>query len=99
MFFKQEALNPSNKIYFIKTVRYKLYYVIDGFTTIAIANLISLYNIGPRVKSHFQFSLLTILWSCRKKITHVTDYNCRDLSQQNRKLRLYITAFTGGSVY
>ena len=53
MFFEKEMLNLNNKKYFVKTIGYELYYVIYGSTTTTKANLISLDNIGPRVKSHF----------------------------------------------
>ena len=47
MFFEREMPNPNNKKYFVKITGYKLLYVIDGSTTTAIANPISLDNIGP----------------------------------------------------
>ena len=46
-------LNPNNEKYLDKTIRYKLQYVIYGFTTTVIANLISLANVEPRERSHF----------------------------------------------
>ena len=51
MFFEREILNPNNEKYLLKTIGYKLYiyYTIYGSTTTAIANLISLTNIGPTV--------------------------------------------------
>ena len=67
MFFKQEMLNQNNAKYFVKTIGYKLLYPIDGFTTTAIAKLISLDNIGPSLKSHFQLPLLLSIWSYLKK--------------------------------
>ena len=42
--------------------------VADGFTTTAIAKLISLDNIGPSVKSHFQLPLSLSIWSFQKKL-------------------------------
>ena len=43
--FELETPNPNNGKYIGKTIGYKLYYVIYGFTTTAIAKLISLANI------------------------------------------------------
>ena len=74
-------LNPNNEKYVDKTIRYKLQYVIYGFTTTVIANLISLANVEPREKSHFQLPPL-FLWSYPMKITHAMYYKCRDLHQQ-----------------
>ena len=54
MLFEIERLNPNNEKYLVKTIGYKPQYIIYGFTTTAIANLISLANIGPRVKFYFQ---------------------------------------------
>ena len=59
-----------------------IYYIIYGSTTTAIANLISLANIGPRVKFHFQLPLLLVLWCYRKKITYAMCYERGDLRQQ-----------------
>ena len=42
-------LNQNNEKYFVKIIGYKIEYVIDGFTTTAKANLISLDNIGRKV--------------------------------------------------
>ena len=61
-------LNQNNKKYFVKTIGYKLHYVINGFTTTAIVKLISLDNIGPSVKSHFQLPSSLSIWSYRKKL-------------------------------
>ena len=68
-------LNPNNEKYFVKTIEYKLQYIIYDSNTTAKANLISLDNIAPRVKSHFQLPSLLILWSCHKKIIHAMYYN------------------------
>ena len=43
--FELETPNPNNEKYIGKTIGYKLYYVIYGFTTTAIAKLILLANI------------------------------------------------------
>ena len=43
--FELETPNPNNGKYIGETIGYKLYYVIYGFTTTAIAKLISLANI------------------------------------------------------
>ena len=40
----------------------------NGFTTTAIATLISLDNIGLSVKSHFQLPPSLSIWSYRKKL-------------------------------
>ena len=61
-------LNQNNEKNFIKTIGYKLQYVIDGFTPTAIAELISLDNIGPSVKFHFQLPSLLSIWSYRNKL-------------------------------
>ena len=50
--------------------------------TTAIAKLISLANIIPRKKSHFQLPSSLFLWSCQKKITHALYYNCGGLHRQ-----------------
>ena len=71
MFFKQKMLNQNNKKYFVKTIGYKhrIQYVTDGFTTIAIAKLISLNNIGPCAKYDFQLPYIySCIWSYRKKL-------------------------------
>ena len=47
--FELETPNPNNEKYIGKTIGYKLYYVIYGFTTTAIAKLILLANIWPGV--------------------------------------------------
>ena len=70
MFFELEKLNPNNQKQFVKTIEYNLEYVMYVPTTTAIANLISLDNIGPRVKSHSQLPSLLILWFCWRKISH-----------------------------
>ena len=92
MFFKREMVNQNNEKYFVKTIGYKLQYVIDDSTTTAIAKLISLGNIGPSVKSHFQFSI----WSYRKKLP----IQCTIIvkSSYNVKSSLYFIAFRGRSV-
>ena len=82
LFFKQETLNLNNGKYLDKTIWYKLQNVIYGFNTIVIANLISLANIGTRVKSHFQLPLLLVLWSYWKKITHASYCRHRGWCQQ-----------------
>ena len=46
-----------------------------------LANLISLAKIGPRVKFHFQLSLLSVLWSYWKKTTYAMNYKYRGLFQ------------------
>ena len=53
MFFKREMLNQNNEKHLVKTIGYKLQHTIYGSTTTVIANLISLANIGSRVKFHF----------------------------------------------
>ena len=99
MFFERETLNPNNNKYFLKTIGYnKLKYAIDSSTTIATANLISLDNIGPRVKSHFQLPSSLILWSCRKNISLVKYYNHGGLRQQNRKSSPHFNVLTDESV-
>ena len=50
MFFKQEKLDSNNEKDLVKTIACKLQYVTYDSTTTAIANLISLANIGPRVQ-------------------------------------------------
>ena len=40
MFEERETLNPNYEKYVDKTIGYKLQYVTNGFTTIALANLI-----------------------------------------------------------
>ena len=51
MFFERETLNPNIEKYLNKTIGYKLLYVIYGFSTTVIANLICVANIGPRVRT------------------------------------------------
>ena len=51
----------------VKTIEPKLQYEIRGSTTLAIANLIFLANIGPKVKCHFHLPLLLVLRSYQKK--------------------------------
>ena len=60
IFFERESLNPNNEKYLVKTIGYKLYYVIYGFTTTAIANLIVLANTEVRVKFHFQLPFMLV---------------------------------------
>ena len=81
MFFEREMPNPNNEKYLVKTIGYKLQYIIYGSTTTAIANLISLASIGPRVKLHFQLPLLLVLSSYRKKITFAMYYIQQILSK------------------
>ena len=45
IFFERETLNPINEKYLVKTIGYKIQYVIYGSTTTAIVNLISLTDI------------------------------------------------------
>ena len=71
------------------TIEFKLQYVIYDFTNTSMAALISLDNIKPRGKSHFQLPLLLILWSCQKKVFHAMYYNYKNLC---------FIALTGGSV-
>ena len=40
--FKREAPNPNNEKYFVKTIEYKLQYVVYDSITTSIANLIFL---------------------------------------------------------
>ena len=61
MFYKRETLNPNNEEYSVKTIRFKLQYIIYGSTTTAIAKLISLANRETRVKSHFQLRSSLVL--------------------------------------
>ena len=75
LFFQRETVNSNNKKYFVKTIGYKLWYVIYGSTITTMATPISLANIGPRVKSHSQLSSFLILSSCQKKITNTKYYN------------------------
>ena len=63
MFFERETLNSNNERYLVKTIRSKLWYIIYGSTTTAIANLISLANTGPRVKRPFQLPSSLAIWS------------------------------------
>ena len=49
--FERETLNPNIEKYLNKTIGYKLLYVIYGFSTTVIANLICVANIGPRVRT------------------------------------------------
>ena len=86
MFCKGETDNPNNEKCLVKTIRYKLYYVLYGTTTTAIANLT---NIGPRVKSHFQLLLFLVFWSCTKKILHLF-YNRGGLRRQRTEHQTYI---------
>ena len=67
-------LNPNNEKYLVKTIGYKLWYVIYGSSTTAIAKLTLLANIEPRVKFQFQLPSLLVLWSYRKKITYAMYY-------------------------
>ena len=99
MFFEREMLNPNNEKYLLKTIDVSyIYYVIYGSTTTAIANLISLANIGPRVKLYFQLPSSLVLWSYRKKITYAMCYEWGGLRQQRTRSSLYFSALTGGSV-
>ena len=91
MFFERETLNPNNEKYLIKTIRYKLQYIIDGSTTIAIANPILLANIGPSVKFHYQLSSLLVLSSCQKKITYAVYYKHRGLRRQRTEDQAFIS--------
>ena len=54
-------LNPNNEKYLVKTIGYKLWYVIYGSSTTAIAKLTLLANIEPRVKFQFQLPSLLVL--------------------------------------
>ena len=47
--------------YLVKTMQYKLQYIIYRFTTTAIANLILVANIGPRTKFRFQLPSLLVV--------------------------------------
>ena len=94
-FFKWKMLNRINKKYLVKTIGSKLQYVNYGPVTNAIANLISLANIWPRVKSHFYLPSSFVLWSYRKKIMHAM---CCKYGSLLRKSNLYFIALTGGSV-
>ena len=91
MFFEREMLNPNSEKYLVKTIGYKLYYIIYGSTTTAIANLISPSNIGPRVKFHFQLPLLLVLWSYRKKITYAMYYKYGGLHWQRTEDQDFIS--------
>ena len=82
MFLEGETLNPNNEKYLFKTIGYKLQYTIYGSTTTAIANLISLANIGPTVKFHFQLPSSLVLSSCQKKITYAVYYKNGGLRRQ-----------------
>ena len=53
-----------------------------GSTTSAIAKLISLTNIGPKVKFHFQLPSSLVLWSYRKKLTYAMYYKHGGLRRQ-----------------
>ena len=68
-----------------------IYYVIYGSTTIAIANLNSLANIGPRVKFHFQLPSLFVLWFYRQKITYAMCYERGGLRQQRTEDQAFIS--------
>ena len=68
-----------------------IYYIIDGSTTTAIANLNSLANIGPRVKFHFQLPSLLVLWSYQQKITYAMCYEHRGLHQQRTEDQAFIS--------
>ena len=70
MFFERELINPNNEKYLVKTIGYMLQYTIYGSTTTAIASVISVTNIGARVKFHFQLPSSLFLRSCQKKITY-----------------------------
>ena len=85
IFFERELLNPNNEKYLVKTIGYMLQYTIYGSTT-AIANLISVANIGTRVKFHFQLSSSLVLRSCQKKITYAMYCNHVDKEQKIKPL-------------
>ena len=91
MFFERETLNPNNEKYLVKTIGYKLQYTIYGSTTTAIANLISLANIGPRVKFHHQLHSSLVLSSCQKKITNAVYYKSGGLRRQRTEDKAFIS--------
>ena len=83
--------NPNNKNYLVKTIRLKLNYVIYGYTTLFIANLICLASIPtadliiyipPRVDAHCQLLSLVVHWSYWKKTTHACNVKCGGLCQR-----------------
>ena len=91
----------------VKTIRLKLNYVIYGYTTLFITNLICLANIPtpdliiyipPRVDAHCQLSSLAVHWSYWKKTTHACNVKCGGLCQRIRKPSLNIIALAGVSV-
>ena len=51
-FYGRKTLNPNNEKYLVKTIGHKQQYITYGSTNNAIANLISLANIGTREKFH-----------------------------------------------
>ena len=66
MFFECVKLNPSNKNYLVETIGLKLLYVIYGFTTLVIANLICLANIPiSDVTIYYLEQSLTVSCFCR----------------------------------
>ena len=90
IFLEREMLNTYNEKYLVKTIGYKLLYKIYGSTITAIANLILLVNIGPRVKLHLQLLSSLVLWSYRKKITYATYYKRGSLRQQRTENQAFI---------
>ena len=91
MFFEREMLNPNNEKHLVKTIGYKLQYTIYGSTTTAIANLISLANIGTRVKFHFQLPSSLVLRSCQEKITYAMYCKHGGLRRQRTEDQAFIS--------
>ena len=91
MFFERETLNLNNEKYLVKTIGYKLQYTIYGSTTTAIANLISLANIGPRVKFHHQLHSSLVLSSYQKKITNAVYNKNGGLRRQRTEDKAFIS--------
>ena len=90
IFLEREMLNTYNEKDLVKTIGYKLLHKIYGSTITAIANLILLVNIGPRVKLHLQLLSSLVLWSYRKKITYATYYKRGSLRQQRTENQAFI---------
>ena len=80
----------QTKILFEQETPPKEWDVVYSSTSTAIAKLISLANIGPRVKSQFQLPSLLVFWSCRK-ITHAL-YLCQQRTKNQACISLHLQA-------
>ena len=95
MFFERKKLNPNNQKYLDKIIEYKLQYVIYGFTTTVLANLISLAILGLRVKSHFQLRQLLVSGLTERKLLMPGTIITEVYVNKEQKIKL---AFTSRSV-